>query len=83
MRLINANGVVALNIGLNVRQAPDQDPAYDYKLDISPSQASELTCDSGKDGSYQYPCHLSLFISIPSFEKTTTLRKKELEWMVS
>jgi hypothetical protein len=82
MNLINANGIVAVNIGLNMRQAPDQAPANDYAIDISPTQASDLTCDTSTTLSFQYPCDVSLFITIPNFERTITLRQKQMGWLV-
>lgn len=82
MKLINANGIVAVNIGLNIHQAPDQAPANDYTVDISLSQAADLTCDTSTTLSFQYPCHVSLFITIPNFERTITLRQKQMEWLV-
>ncbi len=83
MKLINANGIVAVNIGLNMRQAPGQAPANDYTIDISPTQDSDLTCDTSTTLSFQYPCYLSLFITIPNFERTITLRQKQMGWLVS
>lgn len=83
MKLINANGIVAVNIGLNMRQAPDQAPANDYTIDISPTQDSDLTCDTSTTLSFKYPCHVSLFITIPNFERTITLRQKQMGWLVS
>jgi hypothetical protein len=82
MNLINANGIVAVNIGLNVRQAPDQAPAHDYTTDISPTQASDLTCDTSTALSFQYPCYVSLFITIPNFERTITFRQEQMGWLV-
>ncbi|KAE9378470.1 hypothetical protein N431DRAFT_554654 [Stipitochalara longipes BDJ] len=81
MKLINANGIVAVNVGLNMRQAPDQAPANDYTIDISPTQDSDLTCDTSTTLSFQYPCHVSLFITIPNFERTITLRQKQMGWL--
>jgi hypothetical protein len=82
MKLINANGIVAVNIGFNMRQAPDQAPANDYTIDISPTQDSDLTCDTSSTLSFQYNCHVSLFITIPNFERTITLRQKQMGWLV-
>lgn len=83
MRLINANGIVAVNVGLRIRQAPGQAPAYDYPLDIALSPATDLVCDTSTNLTYQYACHVSLFITIPNFERTIITRQKLMSWSVS
>ena len=80
MRLINANGIVAVNVGLWMRQAPGYEPAYDYPLDISNSQAANITCDTSTNTTFQGACHVSLFITIPNFERTITTRQKQMGW---
>ncbi|KAH8590421.1 hypothetical protein B0O99DRAFT_691635 [Bisporella sp. PMI_857] len=83
MKLINAYSIVAINIGLRKRQAPDYEPAYDYTLDISSSPVAELPmpCDTSTVLTYQYACHTCLFITIPNFERTTIVRQKRLDWL--
>ena len=85
MRLINANGIVSINVGLRIRQSLNQMPAYDYVLDISSSQASmdPLVCDTSTELKYFYACYVSLFITIPNFERTKTTIHKEMSWTVS
>ena len=82
MNLINALGIVAVNIGLRIRQAPGADPAYDYTLDITSSPSTDMVCDRSTVLTYKWPCHISLFVQIPNFERTTILRQKELSWAV-
>lgn len=83
MNLINANGIVAVNIGLQVRQGLDGNSAYDYTLGLSSSPARDLVCDTSSATTYQYPCHVSLFVQVPNFDRTIISTKKAMEWLVS
>lgn len=82
MNLINANGIVAVNVGLRIRQAPNAAPAYDYDLGISSSPTTDLVCDTSTELTFQYPCYVSLFIQIPTFERTIIRIQKEMSWTV-
>ncbi|OBT89657.1 hypothetical protein VE02_01793 [Pseudogymnoascus sp. 03VT05] len=44
MVLINANGMTAINLGLNRRQAPYTSPAYDHQLSVSTIPAVGVDC---------------------------------------
>lgn len=83
MSLINANGIVAVNIGLQVRQGLDGNSVYDYTLGLSSSPARDLVCDTSSATTYQYPCHVSLFVQIPDFDRTIISTVKDMEWLVS
>jgi hypothetical protein len=83
MNLINANGIVAVNIGLQVHQGLDGNSAYDYTLGLSSSPARDLVCDTSSATTYKYPCHLSLFVQIPNFDRTIISTMKVMEWLVS
>lgn len=84
MNLINANGIVSVNVGLQRREDFDGNSAYAYTLGISSSPALGLVCDvSSSQYPYQYPCHLSLFIQIPTFYRTTLKAQKAMGWLVS
>lgn len=70
MQLVNANGMLSVNVGLVYRQAVGAAPAYDYDLNISPVAAQDLICDvSGVSGNPSGPCHVTLWIQIPTFER--------------
>lgn len=84
MNLINANGIVAVNIGLQVREGLDGVAAYDYTLGpLSSSPARDLVCDTSSATTYQYPCHVSLFVQIPNFDRTIIRTQKVMGWPVS
>jgi hypothetical protein len=83
MSLINANGIVAVNIGLQVRQGLDGNSAYDYILGLSSSPTRDLVCDTSSATTYQYPCYVSLFVQIPNFDRTIITTTKAMEWLVS
>jgi hypothetical protein len=83
MNLINANGIVAVNIDLRVRRGVDGISAYDFALGLSSSPARDLVCDISSPTTYQYPCHLSLFVQIPNFDRTIISTRKNMGWSVS
>lgn len=81
MQVVNANGIVAINIGLQIRDIPGYPMSYDYELSISSLPATTIVCNS--DSVLSYPCFISLFIQIPTFERITVARKQEMSWSVS
>ncbi|KAE8446992.1 hypothetical protein EG329_011474 [Mollisiaceae sp. DMI_Dod_QoI] len=80
MSLINANGIVAVNLGLLYRHNGDGTAAYDYNLSLSSSPNQGIVCDTTSNSTYQYPCHTSLFIQVPSFDRTTLTTQKAMGW---
>jgi hypothetical protein len=82
MNLIDANGIVAVNIGLQVRQGLDGSSAYDYTVGISSSPARDLVCDTSSATTYQYPCHVSLFVHVPNFDRTIIGAEMAMGWLV-
>jgi hypothetical protein len=82
MVLINANGVTAINLGLNRRQAPNTSPAYDYKLSVSTIPAAGVNCGATSTGSTA-PCHISLFLQFPSFDRQNSRLGVEMKWEVN
>ena len=83
MILVNANGMTAVNLGLNYRQAFGWAPAYDYDLSISTIPATKLVCDLGPTTPLATgPCHISLFLQIPSFTRQTSLLTNAMGWTV-
>lgn len=83
MNLLNANGIVAVNIGLILRDMGNGISAYDYSLSLASSPATDLVCDTSSSTTYKWPCHLSLFVQVPNFDRTTITTQKALSWMVS
>ncbi|KAI1401948.1 hypothetical protein F4819DRAFT_486023 [Hypoxylon fuscum] len=59
--LVNANGMVAVNLGLNYRQVRGKSPAYDYDLSLSSIPTLDMRCDNGSDKEAATgPCFLCL-----------------------
>ncbi|KAK0720155.1 hypothetical protein B0H67DRAFT_177949 [Lasiosphaeris hirsuta] len=74
MVLINANGMTAINLGLNFREAPGHAPAYDYQLSISTIPSTDLPCDVGTQGSTGR-CSLSRFLQFPTFDREVSRQR--------
>lgn len=83
MNLIDANSIVAINVGLQIRQGLDGNSAYDYTLSLSSSPVLDLVCDTSSATTYQYPCHVSLFVQIPNFDRTIISSTMAMGWQVS
>lgn len=83
MNLVEANGIVAIDIGLSMRDWMDGLSAYDYTMSFSYSPSANIVCDSSTED-YQYPCHMTILVQFPSFERTNiTIAKPVAQWMVS
>ncbi|OBT77156.1 hypothetical protein VF21_05058 [Pseudogymnoascus sp. 05NY08] len=80
MVLINANGMTAINLGINRRQAPNTSPAYDYQLFVSIIPAVSVDCGVTSTGNTA-PCHISLFLQFPSFDRQNSQLGVEMEWV--
>ncbi|KAK4198896.1 hypothetical protein QBC40DRAFT_340947 [Triangularia verruculosa] len=80
MVLINANGMAALNLGLNYREALGKAPAYDYQLSISTVPSMDLQCDTSDPKGASGPCFLSLFVQFPSFERQVSQQDVAMKW---
>ncbi|KAK0662473.1 hypothetical protein QBC41DRAFT_368312 [Cercophora samala] len=80
MVLINANGMTALNLGLNYREALGHAPAYDYHLSISTTPSMDLQCDTSDEKGASGLCWLSLFVQFPSFERQVSRQDVAMKW---
>ncbi|KAL8659517.1 MAG: hypothetical protein Q9202_007086 [Teloschistes flavicans] len=73
----------ALKMGytrLRYRQAPNQPPAYDYaEVSLSSNQDLDIVCDTSP-GKYVHPCHVTLFIQIPTFERKVIMQSPVMRW---
>jgi hypothetical protein len=74
MVLINANGMTAINLGLERREALGHSPAYDYQLTISTIPSATLDCDTTAS------CFLTLVFQFPSFERQVLSQDIKLKW---
>ncbi|PKS08635.1 hypothetical protein jhhlp_005022 [Lomentospora prolificans] len=77
--LVNANGMTAINLGLNYRQTIGKAPAYDYGLVISTIPATDLPCDTSFGDATQ-KCFLSFFIQFPTFDRQVSIPEKAMSW---
>lgn len=82
MSLISANGIVAVDIGLRLRETAGI-KAYDYTLGYSSSPAMELTCDTSDGGAFNHDCRLDLFVHFTGFDRVVVRQKKIMNWAVS
>ncbi|KAK0639562.1 hypothetical protein B0T16DRAFT_518489 [Cercophora newfieldiana] len=74
MVLINANGMVAINLGLESREALGHAPANDYQLTISTVPSMTMECDASA------ACFLTLIFQFPSFERQVLRQDVKLKW---
>lgn len=82
MFFISANGIVSVNINLRTRQVSGYPPAYDYDLSFSSSPVvGNIVCDVSLPE--HYPCFLTLFLQIPSFQRENIRPQKVMGWLVS
>ncbi|KAK4191329.1 hypothetical protein QBC35DRAFT_487939 [Podospora australis] len=80
MVLINANGMTAINLGINRRKALGRAPADDYQLSISTIPSMDLQCDVSADGGARGMCFVSLFLQFPSFERLVSRQDVAMKW---
>lgn len=75
MILIDANSMVAVNIGLRYRRGPGIVSAYNYELSVSTSMFQEAV----KDGQIVW---VALMLQIPSFKSLVMTSEQELDPLV-
>ncbi|KAK4222528.1 hypothetical protein QBC38DRAFT_80874 [Podospora fimiseda] len=80
MRLINANGLIHINIRLNSREVPGRSAAYDYDLSLSSIPAMDIQCDVSAPGGARSPCILSLYLQYPNFERLSAKQEIAMSW---
>ncbi|KAI1135791.1 hypothetical protein F5Y05DRAFT_421172 [Hypoxylon sp. FL0543] len=79
--LVNANGMIAVNLGLNYRQVRGKRPAYDYDLSLSTVPALDMRCDIGSDTRAPTgPCFISLWLQFPTFERQVSTQSYATSW---
>lgn len=74
MVLINANGMVAINLGLETREALGHGQAYDYQITISTIPSTTLDCESAAT------CFLTLIFQFPTFDRQVLRQDVKLKW---
>jgi hypothetical protein len=76
MQLVNADGLVAINLGLQYRQVPGTAPAYNYDLSISTTQSLTPLSDDAVSW-------ITLFVQFPTFDRQISTLGKAMNWAVS
>ncbi|KAI1214344.1 uncharacterized protein F4807DRAFT_455984 [Annulohypoxylon truncatum] len=80
--LVNANGMVEVNLGLNYRQVRGRAPAYDYDISLSTIPALDMLCNIGSDSEpATEPCFLSLWLQFPTFERQVSTQGYAMSWV--
>jgi hypothetical protein len=80
---IDASGSTSINLGLKYRQSLNGVGIYDYDLSITSTPALDLECDTGNNRTKYYgACATSLFIRIPSFDRSIIADVRAMSWMV-
>lgn len=85
MMLINANGIVQINLGLHWRQDIGVPAAYDYDLEVVTIPATKFSeCDTspGSNG-IEHPCFTSLYIQFPTFQRQISTQVYSAGFLVS
>ncbi|KAH6892549.1 hypothetical protein B0T10DRAFT_594349 [Thelonectria olida] len=83
MHLIDANGEVAVNLGVTRREKPGEPPLYDYQLTFSSVLSMDLDCDISNGESEDVPvCFVSLLVQFHLFSRRTLRSGPALTWMV-
>lgn len=77
---INALGTTSINLGITSRQALNEDPVYDYNLQISSVPARNLVCNVMDNTSY--PCVSIIRLSFPTFIRTNIKEQRVMGWQV-
>ncbi|KAI0830953.1 hypothetical protein F5Y06DRAFT_290631 [Hypoxylon sp. FL0890] len=79
--LVNANGMIEVNLGLNYRQVRGKPPAYDYDLSMSTIPSLDMRCDIGSDTRAPTgPCFISLWLQFPTFERQVSTQSYAMSW---
>ncbi|KAF5546804.1 hypothetical protein FMEXI_5495 [Fusarium mexicanum] len=78
LHLIDANGEVAINLGITRRQKQGEGLFYDYQLAISSVPSLDLNCDTSSGSNSA--CFVSLLVQFPNFERRTLRTEPTLGW---
>lgn len=82
LQLIDASSMLSISLDLRRMELLDRKDAYEYRLtSISSVPSSRLTCDLSS--SYYGPCHVTLLIQFPTFEREIISMQREMDWSVS
>lgn len=83
LQLIDASSMVSISLDLRRMEMPSRQAAYEYQLtSISSVPANRLTCDLGNPSEYYGPCHVTLLIQFPTFEREVVSVQHEMVWSV-
>lgn len=84
LQLIDASSMLSVSLDLRRMEMAGRPPAYEYQLtSISSVPSKSLTCDLGSASNPYYgPCHVTLLIQFPTFEREIVSLQREMAWPV-
>ncbi|KAG6365603.1 hypothetical protein INS49_007214 [Diaporthe citri] len=80
LQLIDASSMVSISLDLRRMEMAGKQPAYEYQLtSISSVPSKRLTCDLDNPSEPYYgPCHVTLLIQFPTFEREVVSVQREM-----
>lgn len=84
LQLIDASSMVSISLNLRRMEMIGRESAYEYQLtSISSVPSKKLTCDLDNESEPYYgPCHVTLLIQFPTFEREVVSVQREMVWSV-
>lgn len=84
LQLIDASSMLSISLDLRRMEMTGRQAAYEYQLtSISSVPSKKLTCDLGNPSEPYYgPCHVTLLIQFPTFEREVVSVQRKMVWPV-
>lgn len=84
LQLIDASSMLSISLDLRRMEMTGRQAAYEYQLtSISSVPSKKLTCDLANPSEPYYgPCHVTLLIQFPTFEREVVSVQRKMVWSV-